>query len=83
MNILGETADLLSEGWTLTLTPRDVALSAHLKAFVIDGAGNEPHCFTLRQANGDASVMLLGPRAAMKLPQPPTVATLTTLCRTP
>ena len=72
-----------ADGWTLTLTPRDVALSAHLKAFVIDGAGNEPHCFTLRQANGDASVMLLGPRAAMKLPQPPTVATLTTLCRTP
>ncbi len=70
-------------GWTLTLTPRDVAQSAHLKAFIIDGAGNEPHCFTLQQANGDASVMLLGPLAAAKLPQPPTTAALTTLCRAP
>ncbi|HTI94905.1 MAG TPA: LolA-related protein [Rudaea sp.] len=69
--------------WTLTLTPHDAAPSAHLREFVIDGAGNEPHCFTLQQANGDASVMLLGPLAAAKLPQPPTTAALATLCRAP
>lgn len=69
--------------WTLALTPRDAAPSAHLKAFIIDGAGNDPRCFTLQQANGDASVMLLGPLAAAQLPQPPTTAALAALCRAP
>lgn len=71
------------DGWTLTLTPRDAALSAHLREFVIDGADSEPRCFILRQANGDASVMLLGALAAAKLPQPPTTVALAAMCRAP
>jgi hypothetical protein len=69
------------DGWTLTLTPHDAALAQRLHEFVIDGAGDEPRCFTLRQTNGDASVMLLGALAATQLPQPPTVAALAAICR--
>ena len=67
--------------WTLTLVPRDAVLAGHLRDFVIDGTDAEPRCFTLHQGNGDASVMLLGALAAAKLPQPPSVAALATLCR--
>ncbi|MBU6199789.1 MAG: outer membrane lipoprotein carrier protein LolA [Xanthomonadaceae bacterium] len=67
--------------WKLTLTPRDAILAAHLRDFIIDGAKAEPRCFTLRQNNGDASVMLLGTLAATKLPQPTTPAALATVCR--
>ena len=67
--------------WTLTLTPRDTTRAAHLRDFVIDGVKAEPSCFTLRQNNGDASVMLLGTLAATKLPQPTTPAALATVCR--
>lgn len=76
------TISLVDNGndWTLTLVPRDTALSARLKTFVIDGTDSEPRCFTLQQSNGDASVMLLGPLAAMTLPQPPTAAALAAMC---
>ena len=66
--------------WTLTLTPRNADLTKHLREIVVDGAGNEPGCFSLHQANGDASVMLLGDRAAAKLGEPPTVPALDTIC---
>lgn len=72
-----------TDGWTLTLTPRDAGLSAHLREFVIDGAGSEPRCFILRQTSGDASVMLLGALAAAQLPQPPTTAALAAMCHAP
>ena len=67
--------------WTLTLTPRDSALGRHLRDIVVDGADNEPHCFTLHEANGDASVMLLGALAGAKLPDPPAATALAALCR--
>ena len=67
--------------WTLTLVPRDATLAGQLRDFVIDGADAEPRCFTLRQRNGDTSVMLLGALAAAKLPQPPTAAALAAICR--
>ena len=67
--------------WTLTLTPLAPALTRHLREIVVDGAGNEPHCFSLHQADGDASVMLLGTWAATKLPDPPTLAALDGICQ--
>ena len=75
--------DLQQDGlrFTLTLTPRDAGLRRHLREFVVEGAGSEPRCFTLRQADGDESVMLLGALAAANLPSPPTRAALATLCR--
>jgi len=67
----------------LTLTPRSPELARHLRAFIVAGNGNEPACFTLQQADGDASVMLLGALAAATLPQPPTAAALAALCEQP
>ncbi|MCE7950242.1 MAG: outer membrane lipoprotein carrier protein LolA [Xanthomonadales bacterium PRO7] len=67
--------------WTLTLVPRDAGLSKHLREFVIDGTAADPRCFSLQQANGDSSVMLLGALAATTLPQPPTSAALAAICR--
>lgn len=70
-----------ASNWTLTLVPRDAGLAKHLREFVIDGTAAEPRCFSLQQANGDSSVMLLGALAATTLPQPPTSAALAAICR--
>jgi hypothetical protein len=67
--------------WTLTLSPREAALAKHLQEIVVDGAGDEPRCFSLHQADGDASVMLLGTLAAATLSDPPTRAALDAICQ--
>jgi hypothetical protein len=56
------------EGWTLTLSPRDVRARKRLKQIVIEGAGDAPRCFTLLNADGGASVMLLGADIRAELP---------------
>ena len=78
---IDETID--EHHWTLTLRPRSDALAKHLKNVVIDGAANEPRCFTMTQADGDASVMLLGDLATTALPKPVTRASLDDLCHRP
>jgi hypothetical protein len=67
--------------WTLTLTPHEAALAKHLQEIVVDGAGDEPQCFSLQQADGDANVMLLGTLAAAALPDPPTRSALAAICQ--
>ena len=76
---IDETAD--ETHWTLTLHPRSDALAKHLKSVVIDGTAKEPRCFTMTQADGDASIMLLGDLATTPLPAPITRESLTSLCR--
>jgi hypothetical protein len=68
--------------FTLKLTPRVGDLARHLRAVVVDGSGNEPQCFSLQQADGDASVMLLGALANASFGKVPTLAALATLCQT-
>jgi hypothetical protein len=67
--------------WTLTLTPHEAALAKHLLEIVVDGAGDEPRCFSLHETDGDASVMLLGTLAAATLPEPPTRSALDAICQ--
>lgn len=67
--------------WTLTLTPLAPALAKHLRNIVVDGAGTEPRCFSLHEADGDASVMLLGALAATQLAEKPTLSALDTICQ--
>lgn len=69
-----------SDGWRLNLTPRSPALSNKLSAMVVDGRGSEPHCFTLREADGDASTMLLGELATRPFGEPPTRESVDQLC---
>jgi Outer membrane lipoprotein carrier protein LolA-like len=78
---IDETVD--EKHWTLTLRPRSDALAKHLKTVIIDGAGKEPRCFTMVQADEDASVMLLGDLAKTTLPTPLTRESLDSLCRRP
>jgi hypothetical protein len=78
---IDETVD--EKHWTLTLRPRSDALAKHLKTVVIDGAEKEPRCFTMVQADGDVSVMLLGDLAKATLPTPVTRESLDSLCRRP
>ena len=67
--------------FTLTLTPQRADLARHLADVVVDGSGAEPRCFAFRQTDGDSSVMLLGPLAAIALPQPLTAPAVSALCR--
>jgi hypothetical protein len=78
---IDETID--EHHWTLTLRPRSDALAKHLTRIVIDGAANEPRCFTMLQSDGDASVMLLGDLATTTLPKSVSRASLDDLCRRP
>ena len=64
--------------WTLSLAPRKPA--QHLRALVVDGAESEPRCFTVQQADGDSSTLLLGPLAEKALPQALTPAAVAAIC---
>jgi hypothetical protein len=46
----------------------------------VDGRAGEPHCFTLDEADGDASTMLLGELANRALGETPTRAIIGKLC---
>jgi hypothetical protein len=69
--------------WTLTLRPRSTGSSSHLRALIVTGVSAEPRCFTLQQADGDSSTMLLGALADAMLPQPPTPTAVAALCAQP
>lgn len=46
--------------WTLQLTPRDAKTRRRLQRIEISGHGELPRCFAVLNADGGASVMLLG-----------------------
>ncbi|HEX7915129.1 LolA-related protein [Rudaea sp.] len=66
--------------WRLTLKPRSPALAKQLSAMIVDGRGGEPRCFTLQEADGDASTMLLGDLTKAALSDPPTREATARLC---
>jgi hypothetical protein len=66
--------------WQLTLTPREPALSRHLRDLVVDGRDAEVRCVTLHESDGDSSVMRMAALAAASVSEP-TPATLDALCR--
>ncbi len=67
--------------WRMTLTPRAPALAQKFHDLAVDGRGSDSRCFTLHEADGDTSVMLLGELAAAKLADPPTAPVVDSLCR--
>lgn len=46
--------------WVLTLTPRSDELKHRVQSIVIDGRNDAPRCMTLNEADGDATITLLG-----------------------
>lgn len=71
------------EDWRLVLTPRSPSLAQQLAAMIVDGRGGEPRCFSLREADGDASTMLLGDLARADLGAAPTPEAVGQLCAKP
>lgn len=69
--VLAGAFDLRADGddahWTLHLVPRDAALRRRVRAITVDGGAQEPRCLSLEEADGDATVTLLG-AAAEPLP---------------
>lgn len=69
-----------AQRWTLALTPRDARLARTVSRIEIDGAGNEPRCMRMQEADGDLAVDLLG-ALAERMPAAPTRDALDALCR--
>ncbi|MGA8276597.1 MAG: LolA-related protein [Rhodanobacteraceae bacterium] len=67
--------------WRLTLKPRDRSMARHVKAIEVDGNGSTARCFRTREADGDTSVLLVGPLAESKLSSRPTPGAIALLCR--
>ncbi len=82
--VLGRSFKLAASGtdeaWTLELTPTDARARRRLQQIVVNGRADVPQCFTMRTANGGASVLLLGATAARDLPKPTTLDALEHLC---
>lgn len=66
--------------WAITLTPRDAKLGRRLSSIVVDGEADRPRCFTLREPDGDGSVMALGVAQPVELPTPPERQALEAWC---
>lgn len=69
--------------WTLTLVPRDERLRKHVATIVVYGAGTEPRCMRIDNAESGNSLTLLGALSLAPLPDPVTSAALETMCQTP
>jgi Outer membrane lipoprotein carrier protein LolA-like len=69
-------------GWRIVLTPRDEALIKRIHSLIVDGAQAKARCFTIDEADGDASIMLVEALAATTLPKPLTRESVQAVCRT-
>jgi hypothetical protein len=49
-------------GWTLSLTPLDTAVARSVKEIRIDGTQDAIHTVEIQQADGDRSLLTIGPR---------------------
>ncbi len=67
--------------WRLELAPKDARLARRIASIVVDGTGKAARCFTINDADGDSSVMLVEALAAIELPKPLTPHNLDLACR--
>jgi Outer membrane lipoprotein carrier protein LolA-like len=66
--------------WRLELTPRDAGARRRLQQIVVVGAANTPRCFSMTNAEGGSSVMLLGEAAAESVAADVTLEALQKRC---
>lgn len=71
------------ESWTLQLVPLDPKARRRLQKIAIDGHDVTPRCFSLLNAEGSASVMLLGAAAQEPVPADVTLSSLQERCKQP
>ncbi|HEX7324894.1 MAG TPA: LolA-related protein [Rhodanobacteraceae bacterium] len=70
--------------WVVVLTPRTAQLRRQLDSITIDGAAHAPRCLTVRAADGDSSITLLGAMATAGLRDAaPQESALAARCRNP
>lgn len=67
-------------GWTLELTPKDARAKRRLEHIIVHGANDEPHCFSMLNPDGGASVMLLGERSKASIGPDVTLEEVQRLC---
>ena len=58
-----------------------VHVARRIASIVVDGTGKAARCFTINDADGDSSVMLVEALAAIELPKPLTPHNLDLACR--
>jgi hypothetical protein len=73
------TSSAANDAWRIDLVPTDGRIQKRLTGITVTGAGNDPHCFVIRDMQGGASVMLLG-AAAKTVPATVTLAGLLGSC---
>lgn len=62
------SAQASGDSWRLHLRPRDRALARRIERIEVDGSGSEPRCLWTLEADGDRSVILLGPLGTLEVP---------------
>jgi len=63
------TASGSSDAWTIELGPRDAKLASRIATIRVDGGNDRARCFTMSEPDGDGSVMAVGVRDRIDLPQ--------------
>jgi hypothetical protein len=67
-----QSFDISSQGdnahWSLSLIPKDPRTRQRLSEVRVNGHQQEPQCFSIINADGGASIMLLGSAAQVELP---------------
>ncbi|MBN8885287.1 MAG: outer membrane lipoprotein carrier protein LolA [Rudaea sp.] len=67
--------------WRLILRPRSPQLAKQLEDLIVDGGNAGIHCITMREADGDSSVMRLGAFANFQIPSTAPAKELEKLCQ--
>jgi hypothetical protein len=70
-----------TESWRLRLAPRDPRLKQRIAAIEVDGSADTARCFSILDADDDASIMLVEGLAAAKLPEPLSRRNVENACR--
>lgn len=77
--------DLSSSGdsahWRLRLAPKDKRLKKRIDAIEVDGSGDSARCFSIIDADDDASILMVEHLATAKLPEPLTRRNVEMACR--
>lgn len=69
------------ERWQLRLVPSDKRLRKRIAAIVVDGRADHANCFSILDADGDVSILMVEQQAAMALPEPLTQSSVELSCR--
>lgn len=77
------TVDLHGDAshWLLGLVPRSPQVRESIRSITVNGSGSQPLCLTTYQANGDTTILLLGPAARAHRPREPDRAWFDAQCQ--